>query len=254
MKIYGHRGASGHAPENTMEAFELAAKMGAHGIELDVQLTKDHQLVVFHDGSMKRTARWNKTTEEGKQGDPVEGMVGDYTLAQIQEMEAGSWFGETWRGARIPTMEEVYRWMQGNKLEVNIEIKVYDNRYFAELTEKTLALADRYGVSSRLLISSFCHPALAESQKLKPEIPTGILYSELFYRPEGYAQIVGAKALHPHFKQITAEDIQRSHETGVMVNVWTPNTEEELADCMAMQADGIITNYPDRALALSRGE
>ncbi len=254
MKIYGHRGASGHAPENTMEAFELAAKMGASGIELDVQLTKDHELVIFHDDSMKRTARWSKTVEDGREGEPVEGMVRQYTLAQIREMEVGSWMNETWRGVQIPTMEEVYRWMQGNELEVNIEIKVSDNRYFTELTDKTLELASAYGVSNRLLISSFCHPALAESQRVNPEIPTGVLYSELFYQPEKYAQIIGAKALHPYFRQITLEDVRRSQEAGVMVNVWTPNTEEDLKACIEMRVDGIITNYPDRALALYQGE
>lgn len=255
MKIYGHRGASGHAPENTMPAFQLAAEMGAQGIELDVQLTKDHELVIFHDGIMKRTARWKQDVYEGanqigKAGEAVEGWVKDYTLAQVQSMEVGSWMDEKWSGTPIPTMEEVYQWMQTNKMEVNIEIKVSSADDSQELTEKTLAMAAAYGVTDRLLISSFCHPALVTSHECQPEIPTGILYSELFYHPEAYAKVVGAQALHPHFIHITPEDVQNSHHEGVLVNVWTPNSQEELQACIAMQVDGIITNYPDRALAL----
>ena len=98
MKVYGHRGASGYAPENTMAAFQLAAEMGAYGIELDVQLTKDGRLVIFHDDRLTRTARLA--------GQPVEGMVCDYTLQELRAMEVGSWMGPQWQGERIPTMEE----------------------------------------------------------------------------------------------------------------------------------------------------
>lgn len=243
MKVYGHRGASGYAPENTMEAFQMAIEMGADAIELDVQLTKDEQLVIFHDNKMQRTARW-------ADGTPVTGQVREYTLEQIQQMEVGSWKSEEYKGAKIPTMEQVYQWMQQNEAEVNIEIKVPDGGYRKMLTEKTLEMAKAYGVEERLIISSFCHPALVDSHSQSPAIPTGILYSETLYRPEEYAVIVGAEALHPHFLQINAESVQACHAKGKIVNVWTPNTEEELTACIQMGVDGIITNYPDRALAL----
>ena len=242
MKVYGHRGASGYAPENTMAAFQLAVEMGAYGIELDVQLTKDGRLVIFHDDRLTRTARLA--------GQPVEGMVCDYTLQELRAMEVGSWMGPQWQGERIPTMEEVFGWMQANTLQVNIEIKVPAGGYRRELTEQVLLLAKDCGVEDRILISSFYHPALADSRQILPQVPTGILYSEELYHGEAYADIVGAAALHPYHMAIDDKAVRLCQAAGKQVNVWTPNREEEIWRCVAMGVDGIITNYPDRALDL----
>ncbi|HCA34205.1 MAG TPA: hypothetical protein DEP00_03805 [Lachnospiraceae bacterium] len=253
MKVYGHRGASGIMPENTMMAYQKALEFGADGFELDVQRTGDGGLVIFHDDVMARTARW--TVDDlvfgGIKGEPVRGHIYDYpTKVLREEIEVGSWKSPDFAGAQIPLMEEVFQWMTTNQIAINVEVKVPIDSYRSFLTIDTVRLAQQYGLTGRLIVSSFYHPALLDVKRTDPSIDCGVLSSDDLVEPGRYVGLVGAQAYHPHFLNINKDDVDECHALGKAVNVWTPNSEEDLKRCIRMGVDTVITNYPDRALAL----
>lgn len=253
MKVYGHRGASGYMPENTMLAYQKALEVGADGFELDVQRTGDNGLVIFHDDVMPRTARWtvDDAVYGGKKGQPVQGHIYDYpTRVLREEIEVGSWKSPDFAGAQIPLMEEVFQWMTTNEIAINVEVKVPIGSYRPFLTTETVGLAEKYGLTKRLIISSFYHPALLDVKRTDPSIPCGVLSSDDLVKPGSYVELVGAQAYHPYYRNITKDDVVQCHSLGKAVNVWTPNSEDDLRSCIAMGVDILITNYPDRALAL----
>ena len=134
--VWAHRGASGYAPENTMEAFEKAAEMKADGIELDVQMTKDGELVVIHDETIDRTSDGH-------------GWVKDFTYAKL----ASHHFNKThpeYQNARIPTLEEVYEWIKGTNLTLNVEIKTGEV-FYPDIEERLLDLTARYGIEDKVI-------------------------------------------------------------------------------------------------------
>ena len=140
-KIWAHRGASGYAPENTMEAFTLAVQMGADGVELDVQLTKDGQIVVIHDERIDRTT-------DGT------GSVKDYTYEELKKFNAAVNFGNVTEFQPIPTFEEYCAWIAETNIETNIEIKT-GCYYYEDIEKKTLDMVHKYGLEKRVLYSSF---------------------------------------------------------------------------------------------------
>jgi glycerophosphoryl diester phosphodiesterase len=186
MKVYGHRGASGIMPENTMMAYQKALEFGADGFELDVQRTGDGGLVIFHDDVMARTARW--TVDDlvfgGIKGEPVRGHIYDYpTKVLREEIEVGSWKSPDFAGAQIPLMEEVFQWMTTNQIAINVEVKVPIDSYRSFLTIDTVRLAQQYGLTGRLIVSSFYHPALLDVKRTDPSIDCGVLSSDDLVEP-----------------------------------------------------------------------
>ena len=143
MKVFGHRGYSGMYPENTMLSFQKAADTGCYGIELDVQLTKDGQLVVIHDETIDRTT-------DGT------GAVVDYTFEELRRFDASAIKGGTHGFQPIPSFEEYCEWVKDRDLVTNIEIKsgVY---YYEDIEEKTVEMVRRFGLTDRVLFSSFNH-------------------------------------------------------------------------------------------------
>ena len=158
--IYAHRGASGYAPENTLEAFELAAKMGADGVELDVQMTKDGEIVVAHDEGLSRVSNGF-------------GLIHDMTLAQLKKLYFNKTHPEYAR-ATIPTLREVYELLKPTGLRVNTELKnlrpIYD-----DFEEKCVKIAYETGMTDRVMYSSFNYKSLARIKQLDPSIQVGIL-------------------------------------------------------------------------------
>ena len=140
--VLAHRGASGHAPENTLEAFRLAMEMGADGFELDVHVSKDGELIVIHDENVKRTTNG-------------EGLIKDMTLAEIKALDACKGM-EAYRGAKIPTLREVYELIRDTDHIVNVEIKT-DDIFYPQIEEKCLALEAEMGMKGRIVYSSFNH-------------------------------------------------------------------------------------------------
>ncbi len=233
--IIAHRGAMGTAPENTAASFEKAIAEGVDGVELDVHLSKDGHLVVIHDESIDRTSN-------GK------GMVKDMTLEELRRYDFGSYFDEAYAGERILTLEEALEIIRECKL-INIEIK-NGPIFYEGIEEKVLKVIRDFDIASRVIISSFNHYTINKISKLQPEISCGILYMEGLFKPWEYARNVGAQALHPYYFAITPDEIGRCRENGVKVNVWGANDEFFIRGLIEAGVDGIITDYPGKALAL----
>lgn len=233
--VYGHRGASGYAPENTLEAFRLAMEMGADGFELDVHMSRDGELVVIHDESVDRTT-------DGT------GLVRELTLAQLKSLEASCGM-EAYRGARIPTLAEVFGLIRHTNHIVNVEIKT-DEWLYPQIEEKCLALAKETGVEDRVLYSSFNHHTLMKLRQLKPDAKLGMLFGSIMVKPWEYAQQLDVDYLHPMKLNIWVPGFaEAAAGAGYGVNMWTINDPETMQLCLETGA-GIITNYPDVAVAL----
>ena len=234
--IYGHRGASGYAPENTLEAFRLAMEMGADGFELDVHMSKDGELVVIHDESVDRTC-------DGT------GLVRELTLAQLKALRASNGM-ENYPDARIPTLSEVFDLIVDTHHIVNVEVKA-DDWFYPQIEEKCLALAAEKGIEDRVLYSSFNHHALKTLRALKPDAKLGMLFGDLLIRPWEYADTyLDVDFLHPMKMNIYVPDFaEDSAKAGYGINMWTINDEETMVQCLKKDV-GIITNYPDIAIKL----
>ena len=236
QKVYAHRGASGYAPENTLEAFELAVRQGAHGVELDVHLSKDGEVVVAHDETIDRVANGS-------------GIIQEMTLAELKKYR----FNKTvpsYEKATIPTLREVYELLGPAGLSVNVELK--NNAYAYEgMEEKCIALAAEMGMTDRVLYSSFNHYSLLHVKELDASLPCGLLYSATMVRPWEYARSLGMDAIHPHYAQLLVPNlVHDAHENNVLVNPWTVDEASHLRLVFKTGADIIITNYPDRALEI----
>ena len=231
--VFAHRGASGYAPENTLPSFGLAAEMKADGIELDIQLTKDGQIVVIHD-------EWIDRTSDGK------GFVKDYTLEELRRFD----FSKTIPGAPhadIPLMSEVFELIRPTDLTINIELKtsIFD---YEGIEEKILAMTEEYGMEDRVIYSSFNHYSILRIQKLNPSAKTAFLCQDGPIGFAAYAKKYGVDAIHPLFCNLRYPGFMKeAEEEGLLVNVWTPNEPDHIRMCALCGVDGIITNYPDVA-------
>ena len=215
QKIYAHRGASGYAPENTLRAFALAADMGADGVELDVQISKDGRLVVFHDDELSRLTGFT-------------GSVADYTYAELCRMPVIHAVDATEKDV-APLLEDVLALLHERGLSVNIELK-NSRAAFPALEEKTIEAVEKAGMKEKTIYSSFNHYSLLKVRRLDPNAVCGLLYDAMLYQPWDYARQLGVQALHPHFSEpmfVTGE-VEAAHRLGLSVNVWTPDGRDEL--------------------------
>lgn len=234
---FGHRGASKVAPENTLAAFQRARELGADGVELDVMLCADGEVVVMHDFSVDRTT-------DGR------GRVRDLTLAQIKCLDAGSWFGERFAGERVPTLQEVAQWA-GYDMLLNIELKSLSVRSDG-LEKRVVATIREFGFERRVILSSFNPLALVRVKRLAPELNTGLLYAPdlpVFLRRAWLRPLAQPDALHPHYEMVSDSYLRWARGKGYRVNVWTPDQVTDLQRLIEQRVDGIITNRPD-ALAM----
>lgn len=233
-KVWAHRGASAYAPENTMEAFRLAEKMGADGFELDVHLSLDGELVVTHDENVRRVTGG------------VDRMVGEMTLKELKALDVSCGKAE-YAGARIPTLEEVLAFLKTNGLFLNIEIKSGVVHYEG-LEQKTVEMVRAFGLADRVLYSSFNHYSLMLARKADPNARIGLLYSEAMVDPHVYALHLGADAIHPHERALlvpgAAENCLRN---GIAINPWTVDDPARMASLQALGCGALITNVPDVA-------
>ena len=238
--IQAHRGGTDNHPENTLEAFSTAIKRGADGIELDVHLSKDGEIVVAHDAQLERISNG-------------EGYINDHTLEELKALDIG-WFSLDRDAYRIPTLSEVFSLVKPSGLFVNVELKTTE-RLYPDLPAKLLALVNEYGMEERVIYSSFNHYSLKHIKALDPKARIGLLYELGMVDPWVYAKYVGADAIHPHYFVIAAlpETVKRCHEHGIEVNVWTVDESEAIKLMYKCAVDGIITNKPDIALACRDG-
>jgi len=245
-QVFAHRGASTRLPENTLEAFSAAVELGADGIELDVHLTKDGEIVVAHDEQLERVS--NGT-----------GHINDHTLKELKALDFGMLFGdlENVDGTifRIPTLAEVFLLAKNSALKLNVELKNTD-RFYPELPQKLLTLAKQYGMEERIIYSSFNHYSLAHFKKIDPTVKIGLLYEFGLVDPWVYANYLKADAIHPNYLIIAAlpDTVKHCHENNVMVNVWTPNDPDAIKLMLMYEVDTIITDNLEIAAAYRDGK
>ena len=231
-KIYAHRGYSGRYPENTMLAFRKAAETGCEGIELDVQLTKDGQLVVIHDERIDRTTDGH-------------GFVKDYSLEELRKFNAAAVWNGKYGFEPIPSFEEYCQWAKEQDLLTNIELKtgVY---YYEEIEKKVVEMVKKYNLEDKVLFSSFNHSSLTELRKLMPERKCGALVEHVGLGNAGYyCSKFDFQCYHPGWEGLTEEEVKGCRDRGIEVNVWTVNDMGVLERLLDWNCDGIITNYPD---------
>lgn len=236
-KIIGHRGSAGTHPENTMAAFEEALRVGADGIELDVQLSKDGVPVVIHDETVDRTTNGS-------------GWVKDLTLAELRSLDAGSWFSALFANERIPTLKEVLEWSLSHAMLINIELKTGLIPY-PQLEETVVSQIQQYGLQQRVSISSFNHYSLVKTKRLAPDLETAILFMEGLYEPWEYAKTVGASALHCYLSVAMHETfLVGAKKAGIPVRPFTVNEPIHLIQLLNFGCDAVITDWPEKALQL----
>jgi glycerophosphoryl diester phosphodiesterase len=240
--ILAHRGASAYAPENTLAAFRLAHKMGADGIELDVQLTRDKVPVVIHDDTVDRTTDGH-------------GRVTEMTIGEISRLEAGSWKADEYRGEQIPTLAQVFEglmeWLKpvGRARPALINVELKTERVSTDgLEREVMNVISRYGIQERILLSSFNPLSLYRAKKLNPRIPRGLLYDNslpIYFRNAWFRLLAGPRAMHPEYPMIDARYMQWAKNKRLAVNTWTVDSREEAMRLSKLGVDGIITNEPD---------
>ncbi len=233
--IMGHRGAMGHAPENTLASFKLAHEMGVDAVELDVHLSADGVLVVHHDETLERTTSGN-------------GEISAMTLEQLRQLDAGAKFSKDYAGERIPTLEEVLTWAKGVELPVVIEFKRNPN--VRAIVEAAIGLVERMQAGADVAFISFDHFVPAGLKQARPQWTTGVLYVGRPVDPVALAASAGADGLLPNFYFVEQEDVARAHAAQKWVGCWAPNSERELGYAISQGVDMIGTNFPDRLQAL----
>jgi glycerophosphoryl diester phosphodiesterase len=226
------------APENTLPAFQAAIELGADGVELDVQYSSDGGLVVFHNPNLEATSN-------GK------GRVTAHTLEELRRLDAGSWFDARFAGTRIPILDEVLELLRG-KLLVNIELKALDPAT-STLGADVVKAVRAHDMADQVVISSFNPFALRRAKLAGPEIEAALLLAPdlpSWTRWGITRRFSRADGLHPELRMVDEAYVTRAHKAGLAVRVWTVNEEEEMRRMFTLGVDGIITDLPDRAVAL----
>jgi glycerophosphoryl diester phosphodiesterase len=223
LKI-GHRGAQGHAPENTLISFQTAMDLGVDGIELDVHLTSDNHLVVIHDDTLERTTAGT-------------GLINSFTLSELKALRIDNLH-------EIPTLEEVLDLID-KKIFVNIELKGKNTaKPVVDVIESYLN--GKNWNYNHFLISSFDWIALQEVRSLNPNIALGVLTQTDLGLAIGFADFIQAKSIHPYFHLLTKENTALMQQKGFQVFPWTVNELEDIQKIKSFQVDGIISDFPDR--------
>ncbi len=255
MEIWAHRGACHFAPENTLIAFQMAVDMGADGVELDIQLTRDNELVVIHDETVDRTSDGH-------------GSVKDFTLSKIKKLNCNKGgktpsplmeMPERMRSRisdicltppdviGIPTLEEVFALLKPTGLAINIELKT-GIVFYEGIEEKALALAGRCGMLDRIVWSSFNHYSVQNLKRLEPAADTALLCGGGILVTGEECEKTGATALHPNISQLRYPGlVDECHARGVKVRAWTVNGTEDFELAKDRAIDGVFTNRIDSA-------
>ncbi|MFJ6806991.1 glycerophosphodiester phosphodiesterase family protein [Streptomyces anulatus] len=246
--VVAHRGASGYAPENTLAAVDAADALGIDWVENDVHRTRDGVLVVLHDNDLKRT-----TDVEQVFPDRAPWAVKDFTAAELTKLDAGSWFGTQFTGARVPTLTQFLHRMERNRQKLLLEIKspaTYPGieRDIIQVLGRSGWL-DRSHVRSRLVIQSFGADSVKKVHSLRPDITTGFLGTPAVADLPAYAAFTDQ--INPSYATIGADyvaAVQRlkgPHGKRLRVNTWTVNKAADAVKARDYGVDGIITNFPD---------
>lgn len=224
MLRIGHRGAKGHGPENTIVAFQKAIDLGCDGIELDVHLSLDKEIIVIHDETIDRTT--NGT-----------GFVNQMTLSELKKFRIDN-------NHEIPTLDEVCAILNHNML-INIELKSF------ETVQKVIEVIEKYILHNKFtyqnfMISSFDWTALSLCHVKSRGIVLGVLTDNSVENAVIFAKKINAFAINPHFKLLNEANVKLIHDNGFKIHPWTVNEIEDINKMKILKVDGIISDFPDR--------
>jgi len=249
-RVFGHRGSAGTHPENTLESFRVAAACGVQYLEFDLHMTRDGEIVVAHDEHLKRMCGLDR-------------VIPDLTYAELAKADAGRMFtldDATFpfreKGIRVPRLAEVLA--EFPKLRMIVEVKQIAPSVVAPM----LDVIDRAGMRRNVLVASEHQQPLDEVRKLAPDVPTNFSYLEsgtfiqaMGSRDANYcppADAVQIPHRHESWELVTPESVEFAHRLGVEVHVWTVNEKSEMSELLDMGVDGLISDYPSRALEVVR--
>lgn len=238
-----HRGAMGHAPENTLAAFELGVAQGSDLIESDVQRSKDGVLVLMHDITLSRT-----TDVEQVFPDRAPWRVSDFTYDEIRQLDAGSWFSEEYAGEPVPTMAEMVELIRPTRAGILMELK--SPALYPGIEQQ---VADEFASSpgyvgsavraERLAVQSFDWTSMARYHEVQPSVPVGLLgRPDEALLPE---LSTWADQINPSFRTYDADYVETVHELGMEVHTYTVNRPADMHLVLDRDVDGVITNFPD---------
>jgi glycerophosphoryl diester phosphodiesterase len=237
-----HRGASGHAPENTMAAFRHAVELGASFIETDLQITRDARVIAMHDFTLDRTTN-------GK------GQVHLLTLEEIRTLDAGAWFGDhegkAFPGERVPTLKEILDFAKERDVIFYLEIK--SGPAWGIEHAVVAALRDQ-NASARVVILSFDPSTLDSVHRLDSTMMTGFLCEHPSNDLVERTVRAGARQLVARGDLVTSAVVDKAHHAGLQVVAWTINEVDQMQRLIGTGVDGIITDYPDRLLSVLGGD
>lgn len=235
MDIIAHRGASGTFPENTLRAFKEAARLPIFGVEFDVHMSSDGELVVIHDETIDRTS--NGT-----------GFVKDMTLVELKKYDYGSYFSSEFYGETIPTLCEVLDIFETTEHTINIELKS-DVFPYPKMVEKVLDIISERQMEERVILSSFDHSAIQLVKTLNPQIKTGALFMEVLVHPLNYIRKIPADALHVFFPTAVRPTLNEIYEAGVPVRTFTVNDPEQAQTLKQSGVQAIFTDFPEKMVS-----
>jgi glycerophosphoryl diester phosphodiesterase len=236
--VIAHRGASGHAPENTLGAFKKAVAQGATFIETDLQLSRDARFVAIHDATLDRTTNGH-------------GLVHDMTLAELQRLDAGTWFGSEYAGERIPTLEDLLVFSKKNDVVFYLELKP-GGSWGGE--HALIGALRESGEIPRAVVISFDASVVLNLRKIEPTLMTGLLYDGQVENPLDKAVEVGARQLLVRGDLVTPVLLTEAKKKDLQVVCWTVNHPAHMRLLMAAGVHGIMSDYPDRLMAAVKKE
>lgn len=234
--IVAHRGYSTRAPENTMQAYQLAVESGAEMIEADVNLTRDGVPVMVHDWFLGRTAN-------------VEAAVHDLSFSEIQELDAGSWFGPDFTGTKIPTTEELLRFAKDSGILMCFEIKGGNPKRAVPIAEAVLDLFQKHDAFEWSFMSSYYHEALAVVKNKAPQLllaPERLPDNVEPDIPEAIRQAkdLNAEVLQLHYDYLYEDVLSSLHQEGIALWAWPTTSEESIIKAIQSGADGVMGDDP----------
>jgi glycerophosphoryl diester phosphodiesterase len=236
MLLIAHRGASGHAPENTLAAFRKAVALGVHFIETDLQLTRDTRLVAIHDDTVNRTTNG-------------QAAVHDLSLEDLRKLDAGSWFGSEFAGERIPTLEEILDFAKRHDVVFYLELKP-GGSWGGE--HALVGALRNSGEIARTVVISFDAAILEAVRKIEPTLMTGLLYEGQLSDPLDKAVEIGARQVAVRGDLVTPWLLAQAKRRDLQVIAWTVNQGAHMRLLMAAGIDGIMSDYPDRLVAANK--
>lgn len=233
---FAHRGFSGQYPENTMIAFEKALEAGCEGIEMDVHLTKDNELVIIHDEKTDRTSN-------------ITGYVKDMTYEELSKADFSYIYRDKVGSCRIPTLKEYFDLVKDKDIITNIELKTGIFEYIG-IENAVYNMIKEYKLEDRILISSFNHNSVMRMKNIAPELKYGFLSETWILNTGEYLNTYNIEAYHPDFHMLTDTEVHDLREHNIKINTWTVNEPDDIQHMIDIRAEGIISNYPDRVKTL----